>query len=281
MGHVIAGIGGSHSPSVARAFDGGPENFGEWAPYFNTYADIKHWLASLRPDLAIVFYNDHLNSLVFDQYPTFAVGASDFYPVANEGEPGRGYPGVRGDTEFSWHLAKTLIEDQFDPSICQQLPIDHGVMTVLPLLFDQPWPVPIVPVSINVVQHPLPLPARCYRLGQAVRHAIETDGTNRRVVVIGTGGLSHHLQGPDYGYINPEWDEQFLDLIEREPEKLSSMSISDYLSRGGSEGVEVIIWLAMRGALGHVPRRVYRRYHQGMLTGCAVLALDNTAAGSA
>ncbi len=278
MAQVIAGIGGSHSPSVARAFDGGRENFGEWGPYFETYADIKRWLADLRPDLAIFFYNDHLNSLTFDQYPTFAVGASDFYPVADEGGPARPYPGVCGDTAFAWHLVETLIAEEIDPSVCQKLPIDHGVMTVLPLLFDQPWPVSIVPISINVVQHPLPHPGRCYRLGQAVRRAIETDGTNKRVVVIGTGGLSHHLQGQDFGYINQEWDEEFMDLIERDPEKLSGMSINDYLKRGGSEGVEVIIWLAMRGAMGRAPRRVYRRYHPGLLTGCAVLALDDAAA---
>ncbi|MGY4501711.1 aromatic ring-opening dioxygenase catalytic subunit (LigB family) [Bradyrhizobium sp. GM24.11] len=275
MAHVIAGIGGSHSPSVARAFDGGPGNYSDWTSYFETYASVKRWLATLKPDLAIVFYNDHLNSLTFDQYPTFAVGASDFYPLANEGEAPRPFSGVKGDTEFAWHLGETLIADSFDPSICQQLPIDHGVMTVLPLLFDQPWPVSIVPISINVIQHPLPRPDRCFRLGQAVRHAIETDGTDKRVVVIGTGGLSHHLQGADFGYINPEWDEQFMDLIERDPEKLSAMSIADYLSRGGSEGVEVIIWLAMRGALGSAPRRAYRNYHAGLLTGCGVLALED------
>jgi gallate dioxygenase len=278
MGHVIAGIGGSHSPSVAHAYDAGAEHFGEWKSYFETYANIKRWVADLRPDLAIFFYNDHLNSLTFDQYPTFAVGASDFYPVANEGSAPRPYAGVRGDPEFGWHLVETLIENEIDPTICQQLPIDHGVMTVMPLLFDQPWQVPIIPIAINVVQHPLPKPSRCYRLGEAVRRAIETDGTDKRVVVIGTGGLSHHLQGKDFGYTNKEWDEEFMDLIARDPEKLSGMSIGEYLKRGGSEGVEVIIWLAMRGALQRAPRQVYRSYHSGLLTGCGVLALDNSAA---
>ena len=275
MARVIAGIGGSHSPSIARAFDGGKEKFGEWEPYFDTFAEIKRWLADLRPDLAVVFYNDHLNSLTFDQYPTFAVGAADFFPVADEGGPARCLSGVRGDTEFAWHLIETLTANDIDPSVCQRLPIDHGVMTVLPLLFDQPWPAPIVPISINVVQHPLPRPSRCYQLGQVVRRAIETDGTDKRVVVIGTGGLSHHLQGKDFGYINSEWDEEFMDLIERDPERLSGMSIHDYMKLGGSEGVEVIIWLAMRGAMGGALRRAYRHYYPALLTGCGVLALES------
>lgn len=277
MATVIAGIGGSHSPSVARAFD--KRHVGdEWTPYFDTYVQVKHWLADLKPDLAIVFYNDHLNALRFDQYPTFAVGAADFYPPADEGHAPRPFPGLPGDTDFSFHLAETLIGHAFDPTMCQSLPVDHGVMTVLPLLFDQPWPVPIVPIAINVIQHPLPTPARCYRLGQAVRDAIATDGTDRRVVVIGTGGLSHHLQGAEFGAINPAWDNEFMDQLETDPSALSRLGIVDYLERGGSEGVEVIIWLAMRGALGAAPRRMYRNYHAGLLTGCAVLALEETQA---
>ena len=275
MAKVIAGIGGSHTPSVARAFYSDDQKMGEWRSYFQTYDQIKSWLKEKQVDLAIVFYNDHMVSLQFDQYPTFAVGASESFPVAEEMAPGVSYPNVPGDLDFSWHLAETLIDDDIDPTMCQVLPIDHGVMTVLPMLFDTPWPIPIVPIAINVIQHPLPRPSRCYRLGQSIRRAIENDGTDRRVVVIGTGGLSHQLQGKRMGFVDQKWDEEFMDLIEKDPEKLSQMSIAEFQERGGSEGTEVIIWLAMRGALGKSPRRTFRSYHPGLLTGCGVLALED------
>jgi protocatechuate 4,5-dioxygenase beta chain len=170
-------------------------------------------------------------------------------------------------------LARSLVEDEFDPTICQEMSVDHGVLSFMPMLMDTSWPVPIVPLAVNVIQHPLPTARRLYKLGIALRRAVESYQRDIRVVVMGTGGLSHQLQGSRFGFVDPDWDNQFLDQLENEPELLASLSHRDYMERGGTEGIEMINWLPMRSALGPAVRRVQRTYHAPMITGYGLLAL--------
>jgi len=205
---------------------------------------------------------------------TFALGVADRFAQADEGWGRRDFPDLPGDSAFGWHLAHSLIDDEFDPTICQDMTVDHGIYSVLPMLTDARWPVPVVPVAVNVIQHPLPTARRLWRLGGALRRAVETYPGDARVVVIATGGLSHQLHGTRFGFVNPEWDNRFLDLLESDPESLTALSHHDYMERGGAESVEMILWLAMRGALGPGARRVHRNYHAPLITGYGLLALE-------
>jgi len=213
MGRIVGGIGSSHAPSFGPVYDKGQQKDPIWAPLFDGYVPVRAWLEGLRPDLFIVVYNDHGNQFFFDAYPTFALGASEVYPQADEGWGKRDLPDMRGDPDFSWHLARSLIDDEFDPTICQEMSVDHGVMSFMPMLTDTRWPVPIVPFAVNVIQHPVPKAQRLYKLGQAFRHAVESYPKDIRVVVFGTGGLSHQLQGTRFGFTDPDWDIVFLDLL--------------------------------------------------------------------
>jgi protocatechuate 4,5-dioxygenase, beta chain len=152
--------------------------------------------------------------------------------------------------------------------------VDHGVLSFMPMLSDTRWPVPIVPLAVNVIQHPVPTARRLYKLGAALRHAVETYPKDVRVVVMGTGGLSHQLHGPRFGMLNQDWDNEFLDRIEADPEPLAALSHHEYMERGGTEGIEMINWLAMRSALGPKVKRVQRTYHAPMITGYGLLALE-------
>jgi aromatic ring-opening dioxygenase catalytic subunit (LigB family) len=278
MATIIGGIGCSHAPAMAGVYDSGKTQQAPWAPLFDAFARTQSWLAALRPDLAIVVYNDHLNHFFFDNYPTFALGIADSYPLADEGRQKRDFASVPGDSAFGWHIADRLLAAEFDPSICQELTVDHGVLAPLPLLLPYPWTVPILPLAVNVIRHPLPTPRRCYRLGQALRAAVESYPDARRVVVIATGGLSHHIHGPDFGYVNPAWDKEFLDALTETPDMLTALTIQDIAERAGAEGVEMIVWLTMRGALPPSVRCVERHYAAPALTGLAVLALEPTTA---
>jgi protocatechuate 4,5-dioxygenase beta chain len=200
-----------------------------WAPLFDGYPPVREWLESLRPDAFIVVYNDHMNRFFFDAYPTFALGVADVYPQADEGWGKRNLPDMRGDAAFSWHVARSLMEDEFDPTICQDMSVDHGVMSFMPMLTDTSWPVPIVPLAVNVIQHPLPTARRLYKLGAALRHAVESYKPDFRVVIMGTGGLSHQLQGARFGFTDPDWDNRFMDQLESEPEALAALSHRDYM----------------------------------------------------
>jgi len=191
MATIIGGIGCSHAPSIAHAYDAGKRDDPMWAPLFAGFEPAKEWLAQAAPDLMVVFYNDHMNRFFFDAYPTFALGVGDTHPLADEGWGRRDFPDLAGDSDFGWHFARTLVADEFDPTICQEITIDHGILSVLPLLWDTPWPAPVIPIAVNVIQHPVPSARRLWKLGRTLRRAVESYEKDLRVVVAATGGLSH------------------------------------------------------------------------------------------
>lgn len=278
MARIIGGIGSSHAPSIAHAYDHKKQRDPLWAPLFDSYGPAKEWLARQKPDLMIVLYNDHMNRFFFDAYPTFALGVSDVHPLADEGWGKRDFPDIPGNSDFGWHLAKCLIEDEFDPTICQEILIDHGILSILPLFCDTPWPIPIIPFAVNVIQHPLPTARRLFKLGKALRRAVERYPGDARVVIMGTGGMSHQLHGERFGFVNPEWDNRFLDMIEHEPEALAELTHHQYMEWGGAESVEMIMWLGMRAALGQKVRRVHRNYYAPLITGYGLIVLENDGA---
>ncbi|WP_149536968.1 class III extradiol dioxygenase family protein [Siccirubricoccus phaeus] len=275
MAQIIGGIGCSHAPSIAMAWDAGKQQDPEWKPFFDGYLPVRGWLAAAKPDLVIAIYNDHLNAFRFDRYPTLALGAADLYPVADEGRGPRDLPPLPGDAAFSWQIAESLVEQGFDPTICQELPVDHGLLSCLPLLLPPPWTVPVVPIAVNVIQQPVPPARRLFALGQALRRAVAAEGSARRVLVLGTGGMSHQLHGPGFGAVAPEWDNEFLDLLEKDPAALTALPNAEYMRRGGAEAIEVILWLAMRGALTPRVLRQHRHYHAGLLTGYGLISLTD------
>jgi protocatechuate 4,5-dioxygenase beta chain len=275
MARIVGGIGCSHAPSIAHSYDRKLQKDPMWAPLYDGWEPAKEWLTQLKPDLMVVVYNDHMNRFFFDAYPSFALGAADSYPQADEGWGQRDFPDFPGHAAFSWHLAQSLVEDEFDPTICQEMSVDHGILSILPLLTETHWPAPIVPIAANVIQHPIPTPRRFYRLGEAIRRAIASYPEDMRVLAVSTGGMSHQLHGPRFGFLNPDWDNEFMDRLEGDPISLTKLSHAQYMERGGAESVEIVMWLAMRGALGEKVRRVHRHYYAPMLTGYGLVAFES------
>jgi protocatechuate 4,5-dioxygenase, beta chain len=275
---VVAGIGLSHVPSVGVAYDRGKMQSPAWKPLADAYVPVREWLAKLKPDVAIVVYNDHGADFMFDKYPTFAIGAAERYGIADEGFGTRPLPEVRGNCDFSIHLCESLIAAEFDLTVCQELAVEHGFLVPMNLCFEHGpdgWPVAAVPLQVNVIQHPLPTGRRCYRLGQAVRRAVETYPGNLKVVVMGTGGMSHQLQGKRFGYMNEAFDRMFLDELEHNPEKLAEMSHQELMEQAGAEAVELIMWHVMRGALAPKAKRVHRHYYAPMTTGIGLITFED------
>lgn len=276
MATIIGGIGTSHVPTIAVAYDKQRHHEAAWAPLFDGYKPVAEWLARQAPDVLLFFYNDHANSFFFDLYPTFALGVAEQFEFADEGAGQRAIPPVRGHPSLAIHLAEQLVNEEFDIAVFQDKPLDHGLHSPLPLLwpYEPQWPGAIVPIEVNVLQYPLPTARRCFKLGQAVRRAIDLYPEDLRVVVVGTGGLSHQIHGERTGFNNEQWDLEFLRLLEHEPCKLAAMKHVDYVRLGGAEGVEVIMWLAMRGALGERVRRVHTNYYLATTTAMAVAVYE-------
>jgi protocatechuate 4,5-dioxygenase beta chain len=279
MARIVGGIGSSHVPSIGKAYDMGQQDEPDWKPLFDAYIPVRNWLAEIRPDVAIVVYNDHGAGMFFDKYPTFAVGAADTYGIGDEGWGRRPLPPLRGDADLSWHICEQLVYDEFDITVCQELEVEHGFLVPMHMCFphDPDWPVAVVPVAVNVIQHPIPTALRCWKLGRAIRRAVESYEKDLKVVIFGTGGLSHQLNGKRSGHINPAWDQAFLDKVESDPLALTKMTHQEIMENAGAEAVEVIMWLTMRGALSDSFRRVHRNYYAPMATGMGLLALEEAA----
>jgi gallate dioxygenase len=276
MARIIGGIGTSHVPTIGMAFDKGKQNDPDWKPLFEGYVPVAKWLTEQKPDVLVYFFNDHATTFFFDFYPTFAMGVAEEYPIADEGMGPRPVPALKGHVGLSRHIAQSLVYDEFDMTIFQDRALDHGCNSPLSMMWPPApeWPGKIVPIAINVLQHPLPTAMRCYKLGQAVRRAILSYPEDLKVVVIGTGGLSHQMNGSRGGFNNTDWDMKFLELIDKDPAQLTAMSHADYARLGGTEGAEEIMWLAMRGALSDQAHMIHHNYYLPMTTAMAVALFE-------
>ena len=284
MARIIGGIACSHTPTIGFAVDSDKRNDPVWAPIFEGFEPARQWLKEKKPDALFMIYNDHVTSFFFDRYPTFALSVASEHPIADEGFGPRPLPPVRGESDLAWHLAHALVEDEFDLTICQDMPLDHGALTPISALWPDHangWPTAIVPIAVNVLQFPVPTPRRLYKLGQALRRAVDSWPQDKTVVVLGTGGLSHQLHGERFGFKNPDWDHEFLSLLETDPEALASLRTQDYIERGGAEGAEMVMWLAMRGALSGAARKLHVNYHGPLHTGFAQILFEEPADATA
>ena len=263
MARIVAGVATSHIPAVGAAIDLGKTGEPYWQPVFKGYEFSKQWMTEHMPDVVVLVYNDHASAFSLELIPTFAIGCAEAFPPADEGWGPRPVPVVQGHPELAWHIAQSTILDEFDMTIVNRMDVDHGLTVPLSLLFGQPkaWPCKVIPLAVNVVQYPPPTGNRCWNLGRAIRKAVESFDQDLKVMIFGTGGMSHQLQGPRAGLINREFDTRFLDLLTADPMSLVKLPHLEYVREAGSEGIELVMWLIMRGALAPDAREVYRFYH--------------------
>jgi len=278
MANVIGGLATSHVPAIGGAIAKGLQQDPYWKPFFDAFDPIHAFLEREKPDVAVVIYNDHGLSHFLDKMPTFAIGAAEEYKNADEGWGIPVLPAFPGHAALSWHIIESLVNDEFDITSCQEHLVDHAFSLPLKLMYpDAKWPVRTVPITINSVQHPLPSALRCWKLGQAIGRALESWPGAEKIVVLGTGGLSHQLDGTRAGFINKDFDLLCLDKIVNDPVALTKYSNKEIIELAGSQGVELMCWIAMRGALqGHV-KALHSTYHVPISnTGGAVLLMENT-----
>jgi protocatechuate 4,5-dioxygenase beta chain len=271
MAQIIGGITTSHVPSIGGAIAKGLQNDPYWKPFFDGFVPVRKWLAETKPDIAVVFYNDHGLNFFLDKMPTFAIGAAPSYSNADEGW---GIPTLKplpGHQALSWHVIESLVDEEFDLVTCQEMLVDHACSLPMALLWpDQNWPVKVIPVCINTVQAPLPSARRCYKLGQAIARAVQSWGGDEKVVMIGTGGLSHQLDGERAGFINKPFDLAFMRSLIDDPTWATKFSTHELVEQAGTQGIELLMWLATRAALPGQVSQLHTNYH---------IPISNTAAG--
>jgi protocatechuate 4,5-dioxygenase, beta chain len=271
MAKIIGGITTSHVPAIGGAIAKNLQQDPYWKPFFDGFIPVRRWLAEVRPDVVVVVYNDHGLNFFLDKMPTFSVGAAPEYRNSDEGWGIPQVPAFNGDTALSWHMIESLVAEDFDLTTCQEMLVDHAFTLPMALLWpDQKWPVKVVPVCINTVQAPLPSAARCLKLGQAIGRAVASWPGQDKVVVLGTGGLSHQLDGERAGFINKAFDQKFMDSMVDDPAWATQFDTHQLVEQAGTQGVELLMWLTTRGALGEKVRALHRNYH---------IPISNTASG--
>lgn len=277
MARIIGGLAVSHTPTIGFAVDHDKQEEAAWAPIFESFKPVKAWLQARKPDVLFYIFNDHVTSFFFDHYSAFALGVDEHYGVADEGGNPRALPAIGGHAALSRHIGESLMADEFDMSFFRDKPLDHGFFSPMSALLpcENGWPVEIVPLQVGVLQFPIPTAARCYKLGQALRRAIQSYPEDLNVAIVATGGVSHQVHGERCGFNNPEWDAQFIDLFVNDPVQLTRLTQAEYATLGGMEGAEVITWLIMRGALSASVEQVHFDYYLPSMTGIATLLLEN------
>lgn len=278
MAKIIGGITTSHIPAVGNAIENNLQQEPYWKRFFDGYGPAREWLQEAKPDVVIIVYNDHGLNFFLDKVPTFALGCADTYANADEGWGLKPQPSFDGDAELSWHIAESLVAQEFDICTCQEMLVDHGFVNPMRVLYGDHdvWPVKTIPLAVNVVQHPVPTAARCLKLGHALGKAIESYPEDLRVVIFGTGGLSHQLQGERAGLIDVDFDLKTMDAIANNPEWFTKFTNDEIMEIAGTEGIETIMWLVMRGALQDDAKLIHKHYHAPISnTGAGVLVLEN------
>lgn len=262
MARIIGGATTSHVPAIGAAIDLKKTGEPYWQRVFPGFDKSRDWIAKAKPDVVIGIYNDHASAFSVELVPTFALGCAAAFPPADEGWGPRPVPVVKGHPELAAHIAQSVILDEFDLTVVNKMEVDHGLTVPLNLLFGSPaeWPCPVIPLAVNVVLYPPPTGNRCFQLGRALRKAIRSYPEDLRVLVLGTGGMSHQISGPRAGLINSKFDKAFLDNLSRDPKKLTKITHLEYMREAGAEGIELVMWLIMRGALDDKVDEVYRFY---------------------
>ena len=278
MASIFAGLTTSHVPAIGAAVDLGKTRDAYWKPVFDGYEFTKRWIQQHQPDVVILVYNDHATAFSLEIIPTFALGCAEQFAPADEGWGPRPVPVVLGHAELAAHIAQSVILDEFDLTIVNKMDVDHGLTVPLSLVFGQPdaWPCRVIPLAVNVVQYPPPTGNRCFNFGRAIARAVASYPQPLRVMIWGTGGMSHQLQGPRAGLINQAFDNHYLDTIGPDPQALVRIQPLEYLREAGSEGIELVMWLLMRGALHERVQVLHRFYHvPASNTAVGHLLLDN------
>ena len=280
MATIVGAIASSHTPTIGFALDTNKQSDPNWAPIFEGYAPVRRWLEEKKPDVLFLIYNDHITSFFFDHYSHFALGVGESYPVADEGGGARRLPPVKGHPRLAQHIATGLVADEFDLSFFQGKGLDHGCFSPLSVLWPHAsdWPGAIIPFQVGVLQTPGPTAKRCFKLGQSLRKAILSYPEDIKVAIVATGGMSHQVHGERAGFNNTEWDMEFFELFEKDPQKLTEMTLAEFATLGGWEGAEVIMWLVMRGAMASKIKKLHQSYYLPSMTAIGTAIYEDDAA---
>jgi aromatic ring-opening dioxygenase catalytic subunit (LigB family) len=249
MAKLVGAFAASHGPIIARDWSTMPQDHrNRLAAAFD---EIGRRLTACRPDLLLVITPDHWVNFFISNLPAVCIGIGAEHDGPPEPFMQKVFPRerLRGHAEFGRHLLETALDNDFEPALSHRLRLDHGAC--IPL-----WrigidgEVPIVPVLVNDLEEPMLSIRRCVAWGRLLRRAIDSYSASLRIVVLGTGGLSHSIGEPTMGWIDEEFDLRCIaHFQDGEEEKLSAF-LTQALPRTGNGAHEIRDWVIAHAAAG-------------------------------
>lgn len=211
---------------------------------FHAMGRVRDHLAAVAPDALVLLGTDHFNTYSLAMVPPWCVGRGEKFDGYADNMP---FYSVSGAPEISTALLNGLFEEGFEPAFSDEMKLDHSFMG--PLHFVTPeMNIPVVPIFQNALAAPFPTTGRCYDLGKAIRRVLERMPAGR-VAIMGTGGLSHWIGGPEHGRLNEEFDREFLErFADGDASFLKGLSADEIQARLGNGGQEIRNWVTVRGA---------------------------------
>ena len=250
MAEIIAAALTSHAPLITGKPDiARPE---QRERLYAGFHELGRRLAAARPELIVMFVNDHLQNFPYSNLPAFCIGLADDYdaPSAGGGKFMRIPPRkLRGDRDVAMALLEAGLDAGFDFAYSYE--IESWDELSVPLHFLTPnGDVPIVPIYTNCAAPPLPRLRRCHEMGAFVGTFLRNHARVRRVALVASGGISHWVGTPETGRINPEWDQRVLDHIARaDIDPLLKLTHAEIEREGGNGGQEIRNWVGLLGAV--------------------------------
>lgn len=239
---------------------------------FGAMDTVREHLDKLAPDALVLFGTDHFNTYSLDMVPPWCLGRGDTFDGYADNMP---FYSVSGAPGLARGLLDGLMEEGFEMAFSDEMRLDHSFMGPLHFVTPQ-MGLPVVPVFQNCLAAPFPTPRRSYELGAAIRRVVEAMSGDERIAIMGTGGLSHWIGGPDHGRLNADYDRFFLErFADDDPEFLRNLTAEEIFDQLGNGGQEVRNWITVRGAVPDFSVDVvyYETIHE-WLVGAAVTILE-------
>lgn len=274
MGRIVGAFTASHAPGLT-GFPDRAEPL-ESAAVHDAFAEVRRRVEQLDPDAVIAVSVEHFTNFFLSNLPAFAIATAASYlgPVTPEMAAflrveQRQYPGCPALGE---HLYRFALESDFDPAmVAGELFFDENFCVPLEYI-DPQSRLPLVPVIVNGVNPPYPNMGRCYDFGSMIKAAVEAQDIAERVVVLGTGGLSHWVGMTESGQVNEQFDRDFLDRMESGVrDRLTDYSQAQ-IEAAGNGAHEVRTWLVAAGAAGVGFETLTYQPVSAWLTGTAIAA---------
>ena len=197
MAQIVSIIGITHNPFMPRLFKQAQQPPGA-AKVKERIAMMRQKLAEAKVDVLVCIGNDHLHQFFMDNMPAFMIGKMEQYDGTfydEEREFGLPKCKLQGDVDVSDAIMEGAFDRGVDFSYSNELTIDHSI--IVPMLFVRPeMDIPIVPILTNCIAPPMPRPKRYFEVGKALRAAIDSLPTNKRIGVLVSGHLSLEIGGP-------------------------------------------------------------------------------------